>query len=153
MLSQKELGSLATVYFSNLPLASHYGFDNFDLLVQMVELMKRIGEIQEDLSSRYDTQVHFETPDSYHRAYAFLDESKEKFHKQVSLFIKDEYATTDNEIIECIVKFIKGRYAYTIGCSVHSALERVSERYEDSIGIYVPEHILNKRVWELMQSV
>ena len=89
MLSQKELGSLATVYFSNLPLASHYGFDSFDLLVQMVELMKRIGEIQHELYSRYDTQVlHFETPDSYHRAYAFLDECKEQFPKQVGLFIK-----------------------------------------------------------------
>jgi hypothetical protein len=87
MLSQTELGSLATVYFSNLELAKVYGFNNFDFLVRMVQLMKRIGEVQTEFSG-YNTQVlEFKTPESYHRAYAFLDECKEQYPKQVGMFI------------------------------------------------------------------
>lgn len=88
MLSQKELGALGTVYFANLPLASHYGFDSFDLLVQMIELMKRIGEIQNELAN-YNTKVlNFETPEAYQQAFCFLDECKKYYPKQVGMFIK-----------------------------------------------------------------
>lgn len=167
MLSQKELGSLATIYFSNIQLAKSYGFKSFDSLVRMIKLMKRIGEIQEEFS-KYDTEVlEFKTPDSYHRAYAFLDECREQFPKQVGMFVKEkdcDYCDYKDALKDLNADIAKKLYAfvqkwanvyvkYNDHLPLEDILEWVKNNYNVSFQYKINRYLMVTDIKDLFQEM
>jgi hypothetical protein len=87
MLTKKEYGTIAFLYFGNLSLAKEFGFYSYEELIIEVERMKAIGRYLNTFGyNPIHSFVH--TPPSYRKAHNFFFRLQSKFPKEVALLAK-----------------------------------------------------------------